>query len=191
MEMGPHLMDWLMQLLDEARPEAVWAMAHGVNEQGSGATHLAPASLFAQYWFPDGVRVLFDCAPDALGTPGDLKGFNLHFDFLGSIGRLYLTQNGDYWYQAAEMSEPEQHESSLTNQDVGQRELTAAVADWLTEGTPHLNRFEVGKAVFDALFAAQQSVWEQHKVALPSTFTDDQWEALRSQLKNRQNEISA
>lgn len=182
MEMGPHLMDWLMQLLDEARPEAVWAMAHGVNEQGSGATHLAPAHLFAQYWFPNGIRVLFDCAADALGTPEDVKGFNLHFDFLGSAGRLYLTQNGDYWYQTAGMPEPEVHQSSSTNQDVGQRNLTAAVADWLDQGTPHLNRFAVGRAVFDALFAAQQSVWEQRKVRLPATFSDEQWEALRHRL---------
>jgi len=147
---------------------------------------LAPAHLFAQYWFPEDVRVLFDCAADALGTPEDLKGFNLHFDFLGSAGRLYLTQNGDYWYQAAGMPEPEQHQSSSTNQDVGQRNLTAAVADWLDHGTPHLNRFAVGRAVFDALFAAQQSVWAQHKVQLPATFTDEQWEALRHRLMAKQ-----
>jgi len=179
MGMGPHLMDWLMLLLNETQPESVWAMAYGVSDEGYQATHLAPEHLFAQYWFPDGLRVLFDCDPDALGTPEDVKGFNLHYDFLGTKGRLYLTQNGDYWYQSQDMPEPQFHESSDTNQDVGQRDLTAAVAQWLDDGTLHLNRFHVGRAVADALFGAQQSAHEGRRITLPHSFTDDQWIALR------------
>jgi len=179
MAMGPHLMDWLMQLLDEAQPEAVWAMAYGVTETGIPATHQAPDHLFAQYWFPGGLRVFFDCDSDALGTPEDVKGFNLHYDFLGTKGRLYLTQNGDYWFQSEGMRTPHQHQSSPTNQDVGQRDLTAAVADWLDNGTPHLNRYSVGRAVVDALFGAQQSALEGRKLKLPHTFTDEQWTQLR------------
>jgi predicted dehydrogenase len=180
MGMGPHLMDWLMQLLHEAQPESVWAMASGVSEASYQATHLAPEHLFAQYWFPDGLRVFFDCDPDALGTPEDVKGYNLHYDFLGTEGRLYLTQNGDYWFQAQGMSEPERHASSTTNQDVGQRDLTAAVVERLDDGTPHLNRFSTGRSVVDALFGAQQSAYEGRRVTLPHTFTDDQWLELRS-----------
>ncbi|MBT3606463.1 MAG: Gfo/Idh/MocA family oxidoreductase [Candidatus Latescibacteria bacterium] len=184
MGMGPHLMDWLMQLLNEAQPQSVWAMAYGVCEEGYQATHLAPEHLFAQYWFSDGLRVFFDCDPDALGTPEDVKGFNLHYDFLGTKGRLYLTQNGDYWYQSHDMSEPHFHKSSDTNQDVGQRDLTLAVAEWLDNGTPHLNRYRVGRAVVDALFAAQQSAYEGRRIELPHTFTDNQWMALRNRSVN-------
>ena len=180
MGMGPHLMDWLMQLLNETQPESVWAMAYGVSNESYHATHLAPEHLFAQYWFPDGLRVLFDCDPDALGTPEDVKGFNLHYDFLGTEGRLYLTQNGDYWFQSHDMSEPKWHKSSDTNQDVGQHDLTSAVAEWLDNGTPHLNRFSVGRAVVDALFGAQQSAYEGQRITLPHSFNDEQWTALRN-----------
>ena len=72
----------------------------------------------AQYWFPGDVRVMFDCSPDALGTPGeDSFWMNLHFDFLGSKGRLYLTQNDGYWYQSEGMSEPICGESSWDTQE--------------------------------------------------------------------------
>lgn len=178
MGMGPHLMDWLMQFLHEAQPESVWAMASGFSTEGYEATHLAPAHLFAQYWFPDNLRVLFDCDPEGRGTPEDVKGFNLHYDFLGTTGRLYLTQNGDYWYQSHDTPSPVRHRSSPSNQDIGQRDFTAAVADWLDDGTPHLNRFGVGLAVFEALFAAQQSAYEGKRVMLPHTYSDEQWEGL-------------
>ena len=180
MGMGPHLMDWLMQLFCEAQPESVWAMACGVSEEGYQSTHLAPEHVFAQYWFPDGLRVFFDCDPDALGTPEDVKGFNVHYDILGTTGRLYLTQNGDYWYQSHGMSEPQVHKSSTTNQDVGQRDLTAAVVDWLDNGTPHLNRFSTGRNVVDALFGAQQSAYEGRRISFPHTLTDDEWTELRN-----------
>ncbi|NCO39923.1 MAG: hypothetical protein COZ06_14005 [Armatimonadetes bacterium CG_4_10_14_3_um_filter_66_18] len=184
MGMGPHLMDLLMLFLAEAQPEAVWAMARDWNETSYQSTHRAPQSMFAQYWFPGGVRVLFDCDPDALGTPGEESFWmHLHYDFLGSKGRLYLTQNKGYWYQCEGMAEPIHGESSWDKQGLGgQRDFTQAVADWLDGGAPHLNRFEVSKAVVDALHGALQSVYEGRRVALPHTFTDEQWEELRQRL---------
>ena len=95
--MGPHMMDLLQLFLGEAQPTAVWAMAHTIVEDDAYQhTHKAPESLMAQYWFDvqgREVRVIFDCAPDALGTPGE-EGFwmHLHFDFLGTAGRLFLTR---------------------------------------------------------------------------------------------------
>ena len=82
------------------------------------------------------------------------------------------------------MSEPATGESSWDNQGwQGQRDFTQAVADWLDGGEPHLNRFEVGKAVFEALIAAQHSVYAGRKIDLPSDFTDEQWTELRERLK--------
>ena len=185
MGMGPHLMDLLMLFLREAKPEAVWAMAYGINEDDYQATHRAPQHILAEYWFPDDVRVIFDCDTEALGTPGEESFWmHLHFDFLGSDGWLYLTQNKGYKYQAKGMSEPATGESSWDNQGwQGQRDFTQAVADWLDGGEPHLNRFEVGKAVFEALIAAQHSVYAGRKIDLPSDFTDEQWTELRERLK--------
>jgi len=184
MGMGPHLMDLLMLFLDEARPEAVWATAHTINETDYQATHRAPESLLAEYWFPGDVRVLLDCSPDAVGTPGeDSFWMHLHFDFLGTTGWMHLTQNRGYWYQAHGMAEPVRGASSWDLQgQAGQRDFTQAVADWLDGGPPHLNRFAVGRAVVEALFAAQKSALLGKRISLPTTFTDAEWQALRDRL---------
>ena len=185
MGMGPHIMDLLMLFLGEAQPEAVWAMAYEIVETGYQATHQAPEHILAEYWFPNDARVILDCDTEALGTPGEQSFWmHLHFDFLGSKGWLYLTQNGGYKYQCEGMAQPVTGESSWDNQGwAGQRDFTQAVADWVDGGEPHLNRFEVGKAVFDALMGAQQSVYEGRKIELPHSFTDEQWKELRERLR--------
>ena len=185
MGMGPHMMDLLMMFLDEAQPEAVWAMAHTINEESYQITHQAPESILAQYWFPGDVRVIFDCSPDALGTPGEESFWmHLHFDFLGTKGRLFLTQNKGYWYQCEGMAEPISGHSSWDDQEpTGQRDFTQAVADWLDGGPPHLNRFELHKPVVEALLAAQKSVYESTRIDLPTTFTDEEWMELRERLR--------
>ncbi len=107
MSMGPHMMDLLLQLLDEAEPEQVWAMAYGIDEEGYKAHHRAPEHTFAEYWFPGGIRVLFDCDTEALGSPGEESFWmHQHFDILGSKGRIYVTQNAGWWYQTEGMAEP-------------------------------------------------------------------------------------
>ncbi|MBI2298178.1 MAG: Gfo/Idh/MocA family oxidoreductase [Armatimonadetes bacterium] len=185
MGMGPHMMDLLLLFLGEARPEAVWAMAHTIREESYQLSHKAPESIFAQYWFPGGIRAHFDCSPDALGTPGETSFWmHLHFDFLGTKGRLFLTQNKGYWYQSGGMSEPVHGESSWDTQGfAGQRDFTQAVADWLDGGEPHLNRFELHQYSVEALLAAQKSVYEGERVTLPCEFTDEEWLALRERLK--------
>lgn len=190
MSMGPHMMDLLMLFLDEAQPEMVWAMGHDIVDTGYQAYHRSPERLLAEYWFPGDLRVIFDCDADALGSPGETSFWmHLHFDFLGSRGRLYLTQNQGYWYQTEGMAEPVHGESSWDKQGwAGQRDFTAAVAEALDGGKRHLNRFEVGKAVFDALIGAQQSIYEGRRVSLPHSFTDQQWTELREMLKAAQEQ---
>ena len=185
MGMGPHTMSLLMLFLEEAQPEAVWAAAHTINETSYQVTHEAPESLLAEYWFPNDLRVIFDCDPEALGTPGEeLFWMHLHFDVLGTEGRLFLTQNAGYWYQSNGMVEPIYGESSWDTQGRdGQRDFTQAVGDWLNGGPPHLNRFELEGPVVHALLGAQKSVYEGNRVSLPTTFTDDEWLALRERLK--------
>ncbi len=186
MSMGPHTMDLLLLLMDDVEPQAVWAMAWGVDETGYKAYHRAPEHTFAEYWFPGGVRALFDCDVDALGTPEEESFWmHLHFDILGREGRIYVTQNGGWWYQAQGMAEPVHGESSWTNQQrEGQRDFTRAVAEWLDGGDPHLNRFETARGTFNALIGALQSVYEGRRVPLPPSFTDDQWRELYQRLSD-------
>jgi predicted dehydrogenase len=185
MGMGPHMMSLLLLFLGEAQPEAVWAMAHTINETSYQMTHLAPESVLAEYWFPGGIRVIFDCDPEALGTPGeDSFWMHLHFDVLGTKGRLFLTQNKGYWYQSDGMAEPIHGDSSWDTQGrQGQLDFTQAVADWLDGGPPHLNRFELEGPVVHALLGAQKSVYVGSRISLPTRFSDEEWLALRSRLK--------
>ncbi|MCC7495066.1 MAG: Gfo/Idh/MocA family oxidoreductase [Fimbriimonadaceae bacterium] len=186
MAMGPHTMDLLLLLLGEEHPNEVWAMCHTINETEFQITHRAPESTFAQYWFPSGLRVFFDATPDALGTPGETSYWmHLHFDVLGSAGRLYLTQNAGYWYTRHGHAEPLYGPSSWDQQGyAGQRDFTAAVATHLDGGAPHLNRYELHQHAVDALLAAQASAYHGHKIACPaSDFTDAQWLELRERLR--------
>ncbi|MEN6301072.1 MAG: Gfo/Idh/MocA family oxidoreductase [Armatimonadia bacterium] len=183
MGMGPHLMDWLLAFLGDPEPQAVWATGSGRSTEGYQATHIAPEHVLAEYWFPGDVRVVFDCDPDALGTPKDPKGFNCHLDFLGSRGRLYISQIGSYFYQTEGMAEPVRHTADENNHDIGQRELTRKVVEMLAEGTPHPLRFEVGERNFRALFAAEQSMWEGRRIELPARFEDEDWEKLIRRLE--------
>jgi len=184
MSMGPHTLDLLLLLLGDAEPEAVWAMAYGIDETGYKAYHRAPEHSFAEYWFPGDIRVLFDSDTEALGSPGETSFFmHLHFDILGTKGRIYVTQNAGWWYQTEGMAEPLHGESSWdTQQWNGQRDFTQAVGDWLDGGAPHLNRFEIARAVFDASMGALQSAYEGRRVELPHSFTDEQWHELRVRL---------
>jgi len=185
MGMGPHLMDLLMLFLAEAQPEAVWATAYDYHEESYFAAHRAPEHILSEYWFPGGLRVFFDCSTEALGTPGEESFWmHLHFDFLGSRGRLYLTQNKGYWYQTEGMAEPVHGESSWDTQGFGgQRDFTAAVGEWLDGGPEHLNRFAVGEAVVQALFGAYKSVLAGRRVDLPATLTDDEWHTLMTRIR--------
>ena len=185
MGMGPHTMDLLLLFLGEEHPNQVWAAAHTINETTYQISHKAPESIMAQYWFPSGIRALFDCCPDALGTPGEESFWmHLHFDFLGSRGRLYLTQNKGYWYQTEGMAEPVHGESSWDHQGfAGQREFTRAVATWLDGGEPHLNRWELHRYAVEALLAAQKSVLVGGPVEIPSGYTDAEWTELRERLR--------
>jgi len=186
MSMGPHTLDLLLQLLDEATPESVWAMAYGIDETGYKAYHRAPEHTFAEYWFPGDLRVLFDSDTEALGSPGETSFFmHLHFDILGSKGRIYVTQNAGWWYQTEGMAQPVHGESSWdTQQWNGQRDFTQAVADWLDGGPPHLNRFEVARAVFDTSMGALQSAYEGRRIEFPHSFTDEQWNEQRVRLSS-------
>lgn len=185
MGMGPHLMDLLMLFLGEAQPEAVWATAYDYHEESYFASHRAPEHVLAEYWFPGGIRVIFDCDTDALGTPGEQSFWmHLHFDFLGSEGWLHLTQNGGYWYQRHGMAEPVRGQSSWDKQGAaGQREFTQAVADWLDGGPEHLNRFAVAEAVVRALFGALKSAYLGRRIDLPAALTDGEWHELMARIR--------
>ncbi len=195
MSMGPHMMDLLLLFLGRPTPLSVWAMGYEIWESQEGKpdyrdTHRSPEHLLAEYWLPcdwqqsPDIRVIFECGEDVVGTPNEQSFWmHLHFDFLGSKGRLYLTQNKGYWYQTEGMAEPVHGESSWDKQGRwGQRDFTAAVADHLDGKALHHNRWETGRVVVQSLLGAQQSIYENTKIDFPLNFNDAQWHALRARL---------
>ena len=195
MSMGPHMMDLLLLFLGRPMPESVWGMGYEIWEPTEGVvdyrdTHRSPEHLLAEYWMPcawqhaPNIRVIFECGEDVMGTPHEESFWmHLHFDFLGSKGRLYLTQNKGYWYQSEGMTEPIHGESSWDKQGrQGQRDFTAAVADHLDGKALHHNRWETGRVVVLALLGAQQSIYENTRIDFPLNFDDAKWEALRARL---------
>lgn len=189
MSMGPHMMDLLLLFFNRVTPLSVWAMGYEIWESTEGQldyrdTHRSPEHLLAQYWLPNNIRVFFECSRDSIGTPGEESFWmHLHFDFVGTKGRLYLTQNKGYWYQTEGMAEPIHGESSWDQQGrQGQRDFTAAVADHLDGKALHHNRWETGRAVVAALLGAQQSIYENCRIDFPLNFDDEKWYALRARL---------
>ena len=91
-------------------------------------------------------------------------------------------QLASYWYQTAGMADPVRHEADPDNHNLGQRELTRAVVALLEEGEPHRTRLEIEQPVFEALFAAEQSLFEGRRIDLPADFDDADWEALMQRL---------
>lgn len=184
LSMGPHAVDLLLYFLNDVSPTRVWATAVGMNGYDYG--HPAPANMLVQYLFPDSVTVYFEDAEDAVGTIGE-KGFwqHLEFDFWGTKGRAWWTQNRDWGYHAESMQKAYVEKSSWEGSDVpGQREFTRAMARWLDDDhNVHLNCLDNTLKGFDAIMLTLQSAYLGKRVELPCAITDDIVDKLEAKLK--------
>ncbi len=201
--MGPHLMSQLMMILDDARPEAVWATAEGL--EGYDWSHGAPSHLQATYWFPGNRRVFWECTPRGLGNRAGAPDYWMHLDldFFCSNGVAWTQQVGSWGYQARGEVEVFQEPTNLYEQiHAGQRDFTAAVAAWLDDDDqPHECRLETALPVMWAIFGALKSARVGHQISLedeptfllqpstegrsievPAGVTDNDLKALRNQL---------
>lgn len=184
LSMGPHMVDLLLYFLGDVPPVRAWACANGMN--GYQWRHPAPANMMIRYIFPDGFVAYCEDADDCIGTPGETNYFqHLEYNFWGSQGRAWWTQNRDWGYITDGMAAPHVEPTCWGPDDAaGQREFTRAMADWLDDGRrEHLNCLRNALAGFDMIMAALQSAWLNEDVAVPAQVSDDLPDKLEERLK--------
>lgn len=179
--MGPHVVDLLMYLLGGEQPENVWACARGMN--GYDYDHPAPANMLIRYVFPSSVVAYVEDADDCVGTP-NTPGFWMHmeYNFWGTRGRAWWTQDRDWGYQSEGMAEPHVARTCWKEDDLpGQREFTRAMAHWLDDDqNVHINNLEVALAGFSMIMGAMQSALTGQQVDLPAAVPDDVVKAIEA-----------
>ena len=180
--MGPHLMDTLLFVLGDVKPQAVWAAAEGL--EGYEWDHGAPSHVMATYWFPDEVQVFFECSPRGMGTRGE-SGYwlNMHLDFWCSEGRMWASQSDTWGY---ELSSGESHREDVDFNSQylrAQAAFTRAVVDWLDDPTKvHRCNLDTALPAIDAIFGALLSASIGHQVRLPAQVSDREIAEVRSAL---------
>ena len=200
--MGPHLMDLVMMVLDDEQPESVWAAAEGL--EGYEWSHAAPSHLMATYWFPNNKRVFWECSPRGLGNRRITDYWmHLDLDIWCTNGVAWAQQLGKWGYQVRGQDRVVDEDASWHDQaDPGQRDFTAAIADWLDDpDKKHECRLETALPVMWAIFGALKSVKLGYQISLrrdtgffleasrpgrpvdvPAGTTDNDLKALKNQL---------
>ena len=168
MEQGPHMVDMLLFLSGNAKPE--WVMGSvGDLVDGLETVHPAPAFTVAYVAFDSGLRVVLECGRNAampvgmegenwatkrvqiLGTEGTLDAVVMHYCKImntAQAGWKTLALGRDGWDNATIAYYAELYES-------------------LANGTPHRNNGEESLRGFEIIHAVYQSAWTQERVDLP------------------------
>jgi predicted dehydrogenase len=200
--MGPHLMDLALMVLDDPKPESVWATAEGL--EGYEWTHPAPSHVQATYWLPGNRRLFWECSPRGLGNRGGATYWmHLDLDIFCTKGVIWAQQKGRWGYQVRGEAEVFDAPADYFEQEhPGQRDFTAAVGTWLDDdNTPHECRLETALPVMWSIYAALKSAKLGHQITLneetgfflhpsregrhldvPAGVTDNDLKALRNNL---------
>ena len=183
LSMGPHMVDLLLYFLGDTPAERAWATANGVS--GQAWKHPAPANMLIRYVFPDSVVAYCEDAEDCVGTPGETGYWqHLEYDFWGSKGRAWWTQNRDWGYITDSMTSPQVGRTRWSEDDVpGQREFTRAMAHWLDDDSRvHRNCLRNSLAGHEMILAALQSAISGKDEPVPSNMTDEMMAGLLAEL---------
>ena len=184
LSMGPHLIDLLLFFLQDTDPLEVWACAYGMNGYDYG--HPAPANMLINLTFPGDISVYCEDAEDAIGTAGEQNFWqHLEFNFWGTKGRAWWTQNRDWGYQCDETSNAYIEKSRWDESSIpGQREFTRALAHWLDDDRKtHLNCLDNALKGFDLIMGALQSAYTGRRIEFPANIPENIMEKLEERLK--------
>lgn len=180
---GPHVMDLILMLLNDAPPTRVWATAYGMNGYEYG--HPAPASMLIALTFPHGVMVYLEAADDAVGVPG-VTEFWMHadFDVWGTRGRAWWTGSRGWGYQRDGDATAHVEETGMELEDVsGQREFTRAIGQWLDhDANVHGCCLDTALLGFDITMAAFLSAYTHKRLDFPTTVPDDITDRIEARL---------
>jgi len=135
LEMGGHMMDLMLMILQEADPTAVWATSAGAEGFQSPIQHYAPRQTLAQILFPGPLEVLWVHSQDGVNTLGESTCYmHLEFNVWGTEGYAWHTQNEGWGYQRRGMAEPVGGPTSWwDDNEQAQVEFTRAVGKWIED----------------------------------------------------------
>ncbi len=135
LEMGGHMIDLILMMLQEADPIQVWATSAGAEGFQSPIQHYAPRQTLARILFPSPLEVLWVHSQDGVNTLGESTCYlHLEFNIWGTEGYAWHTQNEGWGYQRWGMTEPIGGPTSWwDDNEQAQVEFTRAVAAWLED----------------------------------------------------------
>jgi len=189
LEMGGHMMDGLLMFLQEADPVEVWATSAGAEGFHSPIQHDAPRRTLARILFPGPIEVLWIHSQDTVSTLGESTIYmHLEYNFWGTEGYAWHTQNEGWGYQRTGMARPVGGPTSWANDhEQAQVEFTRAVARWLDDpAVVHENNLERSLRGFNTLMGMYKSSLTGRPWRYGTPVTDQDVSDLQALLERRE-----
>ena len=189
LEMGGHMMDLILMLLQEADPLQVWATSAGAEGFQSPIQHYAPRQTLARMLFPGPLEVLWVHSQDGVNALGESTCYmHLEFDIWGTEGYAWHTQNEGWGYQRRGMAEPVGGPTSWwDDNEQAQVEFTRAVATWLADpAAEHECSLERSLRGFHALIGMCKSSLTGQPWEYGTSVTDQDIDDLQALLEQRE-----
>jgi len=194
LDISTHLVDCILFLLSDSKPQAVWACAEGT-KNFNNPEERSPDNLIAQYTFGNGERVFFESTEKALGTANfpveetleDWQPERCNFDVWTEKGRFWWREYGTWGYQLEGMPAPHVERTHFFRDDISaQAEFTKAIGQWLDdEHCPHSNRYSLARVGMDLIFSAYASALAGRRLSFPTSFDDHDLELLQRKLSEQ------
>ncbi len=190
LEMGGHMMDGLLMFLQEADPVQVWATSAGAKGFQNIIQHYAPRQTLARILFPGRLEVLWIHSQDTVNTLGESTCYmHLEYDFWGTEGYAWHTQNEGWGYQRHDMAEPNGGPTSWADDNErAQVEFTRAVGKWLDDpAAEHENSLERSLRGFNTLMGMCKSSLTGQPWQYGTPVTDQDIDDLQALMEQREN----
>ena len=168
MEQGPHMVDMVLFLAGDAKPQ--WVMGSvGDLVHGLGTVHPAPAFTVGYIAFDNGLRAAVECGRRASRPVGmeDETWLTKRVQVLGTEGMLDAVVG--HYCKVLDTEQPGRRTLALGRDgwDNATINYYAELYDALESGVVHRNNGEESLRGFEIIHAIYQSAWTQERVELP------------------------
>jgi predicted dehydrogenase len=178
LEHGTHLFDLVSFLFnDELRFERVFTQTQGVEER-SGLPD-APSYAAGVVACSDGIRLYFECGPEAPTWPGsDSAWHQFGIEVVGTKGTAGCSLNRGWWCRTTDNQDQEEFVLDEESDEAQVRLLDRVVAA-LYDPSGHPNNAEKSTLSFDLVMAAQLASLRRDWVNVEERVRDEEIDLLR------------